>query len=140
MALFNEPSNLVKVAEYFGDLGDVIYKFDINMIPYTKIPNEVKGFMLYKTKPQSYLLKVHHDMGNESMVKTGYNLIFDIISHSFEFNDFIRQEFEDKTGIRLRDAPDSLCKFLETEGMGLLAFKLCEENGENAMKILKGNL
>jgi hypothetical protein len=127
----NKSINLIKVAEYFGDLEKVIYKFNIKMIPYTKNPKNIKGFMLYE--PQSYLLTVHQDKDDD---KTGYNLIFKITSHSSEFNDFAGQEFTQKTGIILRDAPDYLYKFLQND----MGFQLCEQYGEKAMRILKGNL
>jgi len=138
MVLFNELFNLIKVAEYFGDLENVIYNFNIKMVPYTKTPKNIKGFMLYEPQPQPYLLTVHHDQGDESIIKDGYNLILRITSHSSEFNDFTGQEFTEKTEITLRDAPDSLCRFLKNQGT--LAFQLCEQNGENVMRILKQGL
>ncbi|MDO8622994.1 MAG: hypothetical protein Q7R52_02015 [archaeon] len=137
--MINEPSKLLKIANYFGDLKEDIYKFGSEVFPLPNAVNEVQGFMIYRIRPLC-IGTVHYDMGNESIAKSGYNLILNILSRSPEMNDFVAEEFSNKTGIILRDALDSLYNFLEKDGMSSLAFRLCENGGEKAMKILREKL
>jgi hypothetical protein len=133
MALFNEPSTLVKVAEYFGDLEKTAHYFDPRMISLKLNPSFVKGFMLYESKPQSYLLTIYCDLSGDSLSKAGYNFSWGITSRSFETNNFVCEEFSLKTGITLRDAPDSLVKIFKSQS----TFLNCEQCKGNVMEILK---
>jgi len=136
MVYFNEPNKpatLTKVAEFYGDLEKTLEKFSKKVEPLIGIIGNTIKFGLYEIQPQPYLLITSKQV-NEQLTKYGYNLILTITSDSPGFNNNIEKRFIEKTGIRLKDAPEFLSQGMMNLGM---AFDIFKENGEKAMEVLR---
>lgn len=126
------PKTLTKVAVLHDSLENRAKKFNQEVQTIAlDVGNKVK-YGLYNENPP-YLMMVSQQQ-DKFLTDYGYNIILTISSDSGQLNQIICEEFRQKTGIEMEEAPMLLAKMMEKRGISLEVFK---KYGPDAMEILK---
>ncbi len=124
---------LTKVGISEDELGSVVRNYSKELTIINVGAKDVKKYGLYSENPEYLLIASRQADG--LLTHPGYNVILTVTSESNETNAQIAHEFEQKTGIDLREAPKGLERIMQI--CYEISFPVFKQNGKKAMDILK---
>ncbi|HLD37000.1 MAG TPA: hypothetical protein VJA86_00210 [Candidatus Nanoarchaeia archaeon] len=129
----NIPQTLTRVGIFEDELGSVAGNYSEELTRINVGAKDVKKYGPYSENP-GYLIIVSRQ-ADGLLTHPGYNVILTVTSESNETNAQVACEFEQKTGINLREVPKSLERMMQIcYEISFLTFK---QHGKKAMDILK---
>ena len=136
MVAIYEPETLTKIGIFDGDLESTVMKFNPKIMCMPLGSQEVIKYALYEESPEPYLLMISQQKQKLSSYIGNilHNTTLTITSDSEKLNQKIYENFEQKTGISLLDAPEEYARLMKNIGS---AFSVFKEKGLAAMIFLQ---
>lgn len=131
-----ETYALARIGMYKGRFGEDVRKFSTEFMELETPMDTGEKFGLYDTKDIPYLIVVAHAVRGKMNSVYRFNTCLLVASDIEEKVTEVADEFQEKTGINLRDAPPGLANELNEIGLRLVfnSFKIF---GKRVMAILK---
>jgi len=124
---------LTRAGNFEGDLEIAVKRFSLDCVQLIDPLNISTKYGLYDEREEPYLLIISKSKYGKHSVY-GYNTILTVTSESVEKNREVARSFEEKTGIRLKEAPEQLSRIMQ--GISL-SFQICRKYGKIAMEVLR---
>ncbi|VVB79234.1 Uncharacterised protein [uncultured archaeon] len=131
------PHTFTQVATYRGNIAELVSRFSPDFRRIVSPLGQTKPMGLYVHTPKPYLMIFSQSLDGSSNTLEGvtYNCILTATSDEAPLNLRLAREFQDKTGIDLRTAPNSLIAIMNN--IGLISFPTFKRVGPLAMEVIQ---